>query len=67
MDCVWGIWKYGECTKECGVGTRKITRNVLVKDTQGGKQCSGPSTVTESCNLQKCTITGTKELVQMKR
>ena len=54
MDCEWGEWQLGECSKECGGGTRINTRSLKVIAAHGGVECSGLSNVTEMCNTQEC-------------
>ena len=43
----------GECSEECGGGTRTNTREKQTVEEHGG-QCAGSSTVTESCNVHEC-------------
>ena len=54
VNCEWDQWKIGECSAECGGGTRVDTRNVAVQASNGGVNCSGLSNITENCNIQKC-------------
>ena len=54
VDCEWGEWKIGECSEECGTGTRLNTREPIVSAAHGGKKCSGLSNATEICNIQEC-------------
>ena len=54
VDCLWDEWKIGMCDKSCGGGTRTDIRVPKVDVEHGGQECTGPSTVTESCNVQEC-------------
>ena len=54
VDCEWGVWKIGQCSVECGTGTRLNTREPIVLAAYGGKECSGLSNATEICNIQEC-------------
>ena len=56
MDCKWGEWTIGRCSKTCGEGGRRqITRQVVVEAAFGGDECRGPSNLKESCNeWRKC-------------
>ena len=54
VDCKWGNWTFGECSSSCGGGIRLDTRQELVDATNGGKECTGPSNLTENCNIQEC-------------
>lgn len=54
VDCRWGDWNFGECSKSCGGGVRFDTREKLIKALNGGKDCSGPSNITENCNIHDC-------------
>ena len=53
VDCVGDEWTHGECSTTCGSGYRLNTRVKLVEEANGGS-CTGQSTETEECNLQKC-------------
>ena len=53
IDCVWGEWQIGDCSKTCGVGIVTMTRIKIVEEAYGGK-CEGGSTMQESCNKQDC-------------
>ena len=54
VDCVWDDWETSECSKDCGGGIKFKTR-VPEKDAAfGGRECTGLSNITESCNIQKC-------------
>ena len=39
VDCKWGEWKKGKCSKECG-GNRHDTRDQEEHPMYGGKSCS---------------------------
>ena len=54
VDCVWGVWESGECSKECGGGTRTNKRDRIQEELFGGNPCNGNSTFEENCNLQEC-------------
>ena len=56
MDCRWGEWTIGRCSKTCGEGGRRtIRRQVVVEAAFGGKECRGPAILEESCNeWKKC-------------
>ena len=53
VNCEWGEWKVGGCTKTCGGGTQKKTRVKTFPEKNGGT-CTGQSTETQSCNTQRC-------------
>ena len=53
VDCIWGDWKEGTCSKSCGGGTRTDERRKIRKEDFGGK-CEGDPTKVESCNENKC-------------
>jgi len=57
VDCVWGEWKKGECSKSCGLGLRKDVRKKLVVEEHGGT-CEGKSSREKNCQLKPCTRTG---------
>ena len=54
VNCEWGEWRVGLCSKTCGKGERTNHRYPLVKAAFGGEICSGPSDVTEECKNQEC-------------
>ena len=54
VDCVWDDWETGDCDKECGGGIRTNKRSVKVPAEHGGKECPGPASVDESCNVHEC-------------
>ena len=54
VDCEWGEWSIGECSKTCGTGMRENVREQKVIAEFGGKECSGPESVTEACNVLEC-------------
>lgn len=54
VDCEWNDWEEGECSVECGGGTRINTRHEKNKESNGGKECSGLSNFTEACNTEHC-------------
>jgi hypothetical protein len=56
VDCQLGKWStWGQCTKSCGVGTHKRTREVVVPTKYGGLLCSF-SKETKACNSEACPI-----------
>ena len=54
VDCKWNDWIPGTCSKTCGGGTKTKTRTEKVSAEHGGKNCDGPSSAEENCNIQKC-------------
>ena len=54
VDCIWDDWKIGECSRDCGGGTRTNQRLPKVLADHGGKDCVGVSNITEVCNNQAC-------------
>lgn len=54
VDCIWDEWEIGECSKECGGGARISIRTAKIKAAYGGKECSGPSSISDNCNIQDC-------------
>ena len=55
VHCKWGEWDLdsGECSKECGVGEKNITREKLVVEEHGGN-CTGHNYKTVECNPDPC-------------
>lgn len=52
--CQVGEWSdYGECSVECGGGTKQRTREVTVPATGDGQTCP-PLTEVDTCNLHEC-------------
>ena len=54
VDCIWDKWKIGECSKSCDGGKRQITRARKIEASHDGRDCVGPSNITESCNVEQC-------------
>ena len=55
VDCVMGDdWIIGECSKECGGGTRQRRNNILVTRQGKGEDCLGSVIIDEKCNTQPC-------------
>ena len=54
VDCEWDDWQTGECDEQCGGGMRTNTRAPKVDAQHGGEECTGSSSITESCNEQEC-------------
>ncbi|XP_050394368.1 SCO-spondin [Patella vulgata] len=52
----WGHWSpYGPCSQSCGTGMRTRTRNCdNPAPANGGSDCVGMPTETQSCNTQLC-------------
>ena len=54
VDCevsVWATW--GDCSHNCGTGTKKRTRTVVKQSNYGGKDCEHLEK-TDSCYTQVC-------------
>jgi len=55
VDCQWGAYgEWSNCTKECGGGEKTRTRNEATPASNGGQECEGNSTETETCNQEEC-------------
>jgi len=55
IHCEWDEWVEGECSAECGVGTKTNTRVKLVTEANGGT-CDGQPTETLECKDKECPI-----------
>ena len=53
VDCKWGEWTYGNCSRTCGTGTRTNTRAKEVVERNGGS-CYGDPMKVEECNTSPC-------------
>ena len=53
INCQWGEWEIGECSVECGYGTRVKTREKVVEEEYGGT-CTGDFTENENCKDKEC-------------
>ncbi|CAH1801587.1 unnamed protein product, partial [Owenia fusiformis] len=59
VDGRWSEWNVGDCSVSCGGGSRTNTRQCNnPPPSNGGKQCDGSTTETESCNAQACPVNG---------
>ena len=61
VHCEWTEWeivldkKSGKkCSKPCGGGKLTKKRKERVTAKYGGKKCTGPTVITESCNVKEC-------------
>ena len=54
VDCKWGDWEVGKCSRECGIGTLTKLRSPETFAAYGGSECSGLSNSTEICNAHGC-------------
>ena len=55
VDCEWGEFgEWGGCSQTCGEGIQTRTRSVKRFAKFGGILCTGYSTESKPCNLQKC-------------
>ena len=53
VNCQWGDWNSGDCSKSCGLGQMTKTRVKALVEAHGGA-CSGDTTSTEACNTNPC-------------
>ena len=53
IHCEWDEWVLGECSAECGVGTKTNTRVKLVEEKNGGT-CDGHPTEIVECKDKEC-------------
>ena len=60
VDCVWGEWQYGDCSKDCGGGTQPMMRVKTVEAQYGGTECEGEAYSEQECNPDPCP--GTKNI-----
>merc|ERR1740130_384417 len=57
VNCAWGAWTEGSCSKTCGGGKRTDTR-VKSKPESNGGTCSGESSLpNQECNDEDCPTT----------
>ena len=54
VDCQWGNWIHGECSKTCGGGVQTNQREKITEALFGGEECVGESTEEKECNVQEC-------------
>ena len=54
VHCEWNDWVIGECSETCGGGSRTNTRTQKTAAEFGGDECDGPTSSTESCNVEEC-------------
>merc|ERR1712179_420155 len=55
VDCVWGDYgKWSACSKSCGGGEKTRSRAKATEKVNGGHECLGEATQTESCNEDAC-------------
>ena len=59
IDCVWGLWStWSECSVSCGGGTTTRSRTKLTEAENGGVDCSGSYSDSQSCNTDDCPTKG---------
>jgi len=59
QDCKWSSWSgWSRCTKTCGVGTQRRTRQLLKAPRGRGRKCDDPglTTLERACNTPPCSI-----------
>eukprot|EP01127_Copromyxa_protea_P011653 TRINITY_DN294_c0_g1_i1.p1 TRINITY_DN294_c0_g1~~TRINITY_DN294_c0_g1_i1.p1 ORF type:complete len:1674 (-),score=432.23 TRINITY_DN294_c0_g1_i1:61-4824(-) len=57
VDCQWSEWEaWSSCDKTCGTGSRNTKRSVVTYAANGGAECSGASTKSETCNTTPCPV-----------
>jgi len=57
VNCQWGPWTEGECSKTCGGGNRTDTR-VKTRPESNGGTCTGESSLSDQeCNDEDCPTT----------
>ena len=54
VDCQWGNWIHGECSKTCGGGVQTNHREKITEELFGGDPCQGEETEEMECNVQEC-------------
>ena len=59
VDCKWSIWSgWTPCSKTCGDGVKERTRQVQTYAQNGGSECQGLTSQTQSCNDIECPRIG---------
>ena len=53
IHCEWNDWVLGQCSAECGSGSRNNTRTKSVVEANGGT-CDGQFWEIETCNTNPC-------------
>ena len=53
VDCKWGDWTIGKCSKTCGGGVQVDSRDKLQEELFRGKPCDGNSTRHRECNTDR--------------
>lgn len=53
VNCIWGEWKIGTCSKTCGPGRRTDVRTKEAIEENGGT-CQGKSSRTRNCQVKPC-------------
>ena len=55
VDCVWGVYgDWSACSKSCGIGEKTRSRPKATEASNGGQECQGEASETESCNEDAC-------------
>ena len=54
VDCIWGAWVPGTCSKTCGNGILIDTRQKLQEQNFGGAPCKGEPTRQTDCLIEDC-------------
>ena len=59
IDGGWSTWVTGACSKSCGTGSQTKARQCNnPAPSNGGADCVGQETLTQSCNTQACSVDG---------
>jgi len=56
VNCEWGQWSYGECSKDCGGGIMPMMRVEAVEARYGGVECEGEGYSEQECNSHPCPV-----------
>ena len=57
VDCRWGVFgRWSSCSKSCGGGVKTRSRSKLTLASNGGRECEGVSSETNSCSTQTCPV-----------
>ena len=56
VNCQWSSWTWRACSKTCGYGGVKYGSRRKVRHARnGGRRCSGGSSIRRSCYVRKCS------------